>query len=245
MEHHYRLLADTKQQYREMFRQSAQALEAQLMGLRTRFHCAACDGSEWASFSACIQALHAHCGYRGWQQAALQYLETQVGGEIVTKLQRIEAYKNTFQCHMCGACCRMASTDAPYEEMLTRAASGDDFARQFTSVFLPYASREKAREKAPDIVAAVLAESTLETDGEERIFFYHCPYVGEDNRCTVYGTGKRPAMCASYPETPLSFVAGQCAWKSWKDETHADTLLAHGLLAFCTDLAQKLRAALG
>lgn len=244
MEDHYRLLADTKQQYREMFRQAAQSLEAQLMGLRPQFNCPDCDGSGWLVFSDCVKPLHIQCGYRAWQAAALRLVETHVGGEILAKLQQIESYKNTFSCHMCGACCRMASTDAPYEEMRRRAEAGDDFARQFISVFLPYESRQKAREKAPDIVEAVLAEAGLEADGDERIFFYHCPYVGEDNRCTVFGTEKRPAICGSYPETPLSFVYKKCAWKPWKDQTHTDTLLAHGLLAFCTDLSQKLRVAL-
>lgn len=228
-----------------MFQQAAQALESRLMGLRSGFECPDCQDSPEDEFLGCLTALHAGCGYRAWQLAVLHCLEVEVGGEILTKLQQIEAYKNTFNCHMCGACCRLASTDSPYQDMLKRASTGDEFARQFTSVFLPYISRQQAAEKAPELVTAVLAESVEEADGEERVFFYHCPYVGEDNRCTVFGTDKRPAICGTYPETPLAFIQAQCAWKPWKTETHTDTLLAHGLLALASDWAGKLRQALG
>jgi len=93
-------------------------------------------------------------------------------------------------------------------------------------------------------VAAALAEASEETNGEEKVFFYHCPYLGEDNRCTVYGTPKRPAICSSYPDTPLTFIAKNCAWKPWKDETHADTLAAHAMLALCEHFAGKLQIAI-
>jgi Fe-S-cluster containining protein len=244
MESHYRLLAHTKQQYRDMFAQAALLLESQLLGMRAQYGCVHCEGALVHSLAEAIQPVHARCGFQGWQREALRVLEQEVGLEILNKLQQVEAYKNTFDCHMCGACCRMASTDADYPTLRLRAENGDEFAQQFISVFLPYASRQKALETAPDIVVATLAEAGEEAEGEEQIFFYHCPYVGEDNRCTVYGTDKRPAMCQSYPETPLSFVYEKCAWKPWKNETHGDTLLAHALLALCTDWCDQLKRAL-
>lgn len=227
-----------------MLRQASISLEAQLLGLRENYSCSTCGGSSVHSLAEAVQSWHSECGFQPWQREALRMLEQEIGREILTRLQQIEAYKNTFSCHMCGACCHMASTDTDYQTMRQRGENGDEFARQFTSVFLPYESRQKAREKAPDIVAAVLAEAGEEADGEEKIFFYHCPYVGEDNRCTVYGTDKRPAICKSYPETPLSFVYEKCAWKPWKNETHADTLLAHALLALCMDWSDQLKQAL-
>ncbi len=230
-----------------MLRQAALSLESQLLSLKAHYACAGCPGGKdgvVSTFNEALRPTHQGCGFRAWQQEVLRVLEQEIGLEILNKLQQIETYKNTFSCHMCGACCRMASTDADYPTLRSRAEAGDEFARQFTSVFLPYASRQKAREKAPEIVAAALAEAGEEASGEESIFFYHCPYVGEDNRCTVYGTDKRPALCQSYPETPLSFVYEKCAWKPWKNETHADTLLAHALLALCTDWCQQLKRAL-
>ena len=248
MRHHYRSLSDTKQQYGEIFRRQKEGLETNLASFLAEFACESCalspESLVASNLEPWLKPLHAGCGYIGWQKAVLQLVEGQMAGQVVGRLNAIEAYKNTFSCHMCGMCCRMASSDAPYKTLLERAKTGDDFARQFTSVFLPYTSREAAQSKAPDVVAAVLAEAGGEAPGEEKIFFYHCPYVGEDNRCTVYGTDKRPAICGSYPETPLAFVYENCAWKPWKEETHPDTLAAHAMLALCEHLSQQLRLAL-
>lgn len=244
MRTHYRLLSETKQQYRQIFHQHKTALEAQLGALRQQVHCNCCDGSNLNDINQWLGPLPLNCQYRRWQQAALHWLETDAATPILETLNQIEAYKNTFSCHMCGMCCRMASSDASYKELQARAATGDEFARQFTSIFLPYASRDAARQVAPDVVEAVLAEAGEEAGDSERIFFYHCPYLGEDNRCSIYGTAKRPAICSSYPETPLSFVYERCAWKPWKDDTHSATLAAHALLALCSDYAEKLKASL-
>src|SRR5262249_51157171 len=119
------------------------------------------------------------------------------------------------------------------------------FSQQFTSIFLPYASRQAAREKEPEGVAAVLAHIGDQDGGSgerERVYFYHCPYIGEDNRCTVYGTDQRPAICANYPETPLGFVSNACAWKPWQEETHPETLLAHAMLNLCEAWNVRLNA---
>ncbi len=243
---HYRLLSETKQQYRQIFQEASGGLKERLAVLQGQYACPQCDFGE-SDAARWFEPLHAGCGYRGWQREALCFIEQDMGKAILGQLAGIEAYKNTFSCHMCGMCCRLASSEYSYDELKTRAAQGDDFARQFSSIFLPYQSREAARQVAPEVVDAVLAEAGAEdtsAEGQERIYFYHCPYVGEDNRCSVYGTNKRPAICASYPETPLSFVYEKCAWKGWKDETHADTLAAHALLALCTDWAAKLKQAL-
>jgi len=244
MQHHYRSLSETKQQYRQIFQRQKEALGAHLKALHGNFNCAACKDEPEFNLEHWLKPLHADCGYKSWQQAALNLIEGQLAGQIVGRLDAIEAYKRTFSCHMCGVCCRLASSDAPYAAMLERAEAGDAFARQFTSVFLPYSSRAAAMRKFPDVVQAVLQEAGQEEDGEERIFFYHCPYVGEDNRCTVYGTDKRPAICESYPETPLSFMYENCAWKPWKEETHPDMLAAHAMLALCEHLSEQLRMAL-
>ncbi len=214
------------------------------MALRDSFSCDACEGALLKTLDEAIQAQHSGCGYTQWQKEALRVLETDLGAEILQRLQQISAYRDQFACHLCGACCRLASQDADYATLRQRAEAGDDFARQFTSVFLPYASREAARQKAPDLVAAVLAETVEEPEGAERVFFYHCPYVGEDHRCTVYGTEKRPGICQSYPETPLVFIQSQCAWQPWKQETHPQTLMAHALLHVSEQLRQRLQLAL-
>ena len=237
-----------------MLQAQQEALQVYLLSLRAQFACEGCSFGTDTSLEVGLGQLHTGCGFRGWQQAALAWLEGEAMRPVLAGLEAITAYKNTFDCHMCGMCCRMASSESSYEELLAKAGAGDEFARQFTSVFLPYASREAALEKAPDVVAAVLAEAVEplklvksgehSDGGEERSFFYHCPYIGEDNRCSIYGTDKRPGICASYPETPLSFVYERCAWKPWKDETHAPSLVAHAMLALAANYAERFRQAL-
>jgi Fe-S-cluster containining protein len=259
MSTHYRLFVDTKQQYETFFRQAEIALGERLQILLTPFSCENCPPkarskpgpAERLSEALPLNAGHPGCGYHPWREAALELLEREIPGEILASFRQIDAYKKTFQCRMGGQCCRLASSEHSYEALTAKAAAGDAFARQFTSVFLPYASRQAAREREPEGVAAVLAyigdASSLEaagnekTSGTERVYFYHCPYIGEDNRCTVYGTNKRPAICENYPETPLGFVFKSCAWKRWQEETHPETLLAHAMLALCEVWSARLR----
>lgn len=247
MQKHYRLLSDTKQQYRQILEGHKILLEQRLLETRRQYSCQHCDArhDQNDGLSQFLERTHEGCGYREWQRWSLEWIENDLASTILQILQAINAYKNTFNCHMCGMCCRMASTDASYETLQKRAATGDDFARQFISIFLPYASREIARSVAPEVVDAVLAEAAEETGADERIYFYHCPYLGEDNRCSVFGTDKRPSICASYPETPLSFMVDQCAWKPWQNETHSSTLGAHALTELCGHYAERLNAALG
>jgi Fe-S-cluster containining protein len=254
MRHHYRLFAETKQQYRDLFLQSKASLSAHLQTLRPAMSCPVCENEKQTTHTdndtLPLHRMHDGCPNRHWQTAMLHFLETELARDILTRLAQIGAYRNTFSCHMCGMCCRLASSEHSYPELLERAAQGDDFAQQFTSIFLPYASREAARAKYPEVVAAVLAhvgeaiEQAENKTVKETVFFYHCPYIGEDNRCTVYGTDKRPAICENYPETSLGFMVRDCAWKPWQDETHLDTLLAHGLLNLCQSWSENLREAL-
>jgi Fe-S-cluster containining protein len=258
---HYRLFADTKQHYETLFRQAETALGERLRVLLAPFSCEDCPPEARpkpgpigrASEALPLNAGHPGCGYHPWRETVLDLLEREIPGEILEELRRINAYKKTFQCRMGGQCCRLASSEHSYDTLLTRAAAGDVFARQFTSVFLPYASRQTAREREPEGVAAVLVyigdedgrgeDKNSNTQDAERVYFYHCPYIGEDNRCTVYGTAKRPAICENYPETPLGFVFKSCAWKRWQEDTHPETLLAHAMLALCEAWSTRLRPA--
>lgn len=187
---------------------------------------------------------HPHCGYAAWKAHCLTILEKDIGQQIVEKLNEIEAARNRVTCHQCGVCCKFASSEFSYAELQQKATQGDEFAKQFTSVFLPYASSDAARERFPELVDQILtevrnqqAESGMDS---APVHFYHCPYIGEDNRCTIYGTPKRPEICAGYPDTPLTFIYNKCAWKPWKDEYHRESLVAHASIELCLFYSDKL-----
>jgi Fe-S-cluster containining protein len=194
--------------------------------------------------------LHPGCGYRDWQRAALHLIQSDVGGEILQKLREINRDRDKVKCHSSGVCCRLASSEFSWEELCEKAAAGDRFAGEFTSIFLPYADAEAARARFPDIVDDVLRYGRDPMGAPEGsinaapVYFYHCPYIGEDNRCSVYGTPKRPDICATYPDTPLTFMYKKCAWKPWQERSHDEALLAHAMIELGSFLVDKLTQAL-
>jgi Fe-S-cluster containining protein len=198
------------------------------------------------------QVSHTGCRHYHWQQQVIRFIEEDVAENLVKHLDGIRQYQKSFNCHQCGMCCKMASSDVSYETMQQQAECGDAFAQQFISVFLPYPSREAACKIAPDVVAATLAEvgdsldgsldNSLDNASDKGVHFYYCPYLSEDNRCSLFGNPKRPAICGSYPETPLSALYQNCAWQPWKQQTHGSTLEAHSMLALCESLLNQLKA---
>jgi Fe-S-cluster containining protein len=249
MNPHYQRFNQTRQQYRELFRDLEHALTARLSQLRGDAYCPGCQAETVKELA--LAPAHHGCPENIWRKAAMKLVEEEIPYEIMGQLNEIRKYRNRVQCHSCGQCCRLASSEHSYRELLERANEGDRFAQEFTSIFLPYVSREAARKREPEGVAEVLAHVGEEIaeglrseaeDSQEKVFFYYCPYIQEDNRCGVYGTEKRPSICESYPETPLGYVAKNCAWKPWQEETHMDSLLAHAMLNLCEDWSKKLRS---
>ncbi|MBX2861477.1 MAG: YkgJ family cysteine cluster protein [Vampirovibrio sp.] len=237
-------LSQVKQQYRHVFGSAQQAFFQQLDALKASFSCPPCDKAQ--ASPELLEPFHPGCGYLGWQQQAVQEIENKIAKDILLKLQHIETEKQKISCHMCGVCCRLACSEFSFEDLQAKAAQGDEFARQFTSIFLPYASTKDARNNFPEVVDSILA-SAMESgsvDQDKSIHFYHCPYIGEDNRCTIYGSPKRPEICDSYPDTPLTFIYDKCAWKPWKDATHTDALLSHAMIELCTYTLDKLNHAI-
>lgn len=234
-------LSEIQAEYRTLLGHAKTDLLQQFERLRQAFRCASCID---VSTETLLRATHPGCGYTPWRQQVLEILEQHLGRELVEKLAEIRAECDRVTCGRCGACCRMASSEYDWVTLSEKARQGDDFARQFTRVFLPYTSVEAARQANASMVEDVLATAGVSPDSGKTVYFYHCPYIDEDNRCTLFNDPRRPAMCGSYPETPLTFVSRQCAWKPWQEAHHSDTLLVHGLTELCQHWASQVRAAL-
>ncbi len=233
-------LSHTRQQYRDIFEQARVQLFTLINQGIQDISCTQCVITPEALINdpeLCLQPRHSGCGYQAWQKNALNIIENQVAQDILTRLKAIETYKASIQCHSCGVCCKLASSEFSYLELEQRAKQGDRFATEFTSIFLPYPSQEKAKEAYPELVSDVLRLS----GDPEGVYFYHCPYIGEDNRCSIYGTSKRPSICSSYPDTPLTFIYDKCAWAPWKQETHQDALMAHATIELCSFVLGKIQ----
>lgn len=219
-----------KRDYRELFELAHSRIKDMINALYADYSCQNCQTKP----EDILQVLHEGCGYREWQKAVIWHLENTIGKQILESLDRITAEREIKgACHGCGVCCNLASSEFSYETLLEKAKNGDNFAAQFTRVFLPYPSVEVARQNHPDTVNDILSQ----VEGD--VYFYRCPYLSQDNRCTIYEHPHRPQICATYPETPLVHIYSGCGYQPWKTAMMPTTLLAHATLELCQHYAFK------
>lgn len=120
------------------------------------------------------------------------------------------------QCCSTGDCCKGVSPSTPYQKLLARAAGGDEFARNFFSIMVPYKNHAQAAKEVPGIVERSLEAVKKLSDferGAEDIVFYRCRYLLPNNRCGVHED--RPQFCRDYPDTPYVVMAPGCAYVPW------------------------------
>lgn len=159
---------------------------------------------------------------RSWQTDVLDMLENDVSKEVYRKFQEILAYRNQFHCTGCATCCNLACSEFSPEELKRKAENGDNFAKQFVSIFIPYESKEEARKIYPEYI------QMLEENKEDNVYFYHCPKLTEDKRCSDYEN--RPQICRDFPDNPLSILPKSCGYKKWKEEIEPVTLMLHSMI---------------
>lgn len=120
------------------------------------------------------------------------------------------------KCCNTGACCKGASPSTPYHKLMARSAQGDEFARGFFSIMVPYLSRAEAERVVPGVVERTLQAAKKQPDEfktEEDVVFYRCRYQTADNKCGVWED--RPQFCRDYPDTPFVVMAPGCAFEPW------------------------------
>ncbi len=159
---------------------------------------------------------------RKWQAEVLDMLENDVSKEVYRKFREVLAYRNEFQCTGCATCCNLACSEFSPEELRLKAENGDNFAKQFISIFIPYESKEEARKVYPEYI------QMLEENKEDKVYFYHCPKLTEDKRCSDYEN--RPQICRDFPDNPLSILPKSCGYKKWKEEIEPVTLMLHSMI---------------
>ena len=170
-------------------------------------------------------------GYK-WQISALELLDNEISREIYRKLNEILAYRSQFKCVGCATCCKLACSEFSPEELKQKADNGDNFAGQYLSIFIPYDSKEDARKIYPEYI------ELLEENGENDVYFYHCPKVTEDNRCSDYEN--RPQICRDFPDNPLSILPKACGYNEWKEEIEPIALMLHSMLEITDYYRTKL-----
>ena len=117
-------------------------------------------------------------------------------------------------CHMCGRCCRVVTTPKPYDELKRLEAENDEGAIAFLKIFVPYPSREAARQVDRELVDNIITK--LSEDGsyqEDKMTFYGCKYLLDDNMCSIYE--ERPTLCRHCPCSPWAIVPPGCGFEAW------------------------------
>ncbi|MDD3014254.1 MAG: hypothetical protein PHC34_11175 [Candidatus Gastranaerophilales bacterium] len=119
------------------------------------------------------------------------------------------------KCKMTGQCCKCASPSISTVELLKKASENNDFAREFFSIFTPYKTIEEAKRENSAWVERCIESCKKPNNkvSEQDLYFYHCIYVSEDNKCLVWED--RPQLCRDYPGSPFLVMAPGCAYEQW------------------------------
>ncbi len=158
------------------------------------------------------------CAYKEWQSKILSFL----AGEYKQKLKNIYnemmSKKCEYECGRCASCCRLAVSEYSYEQLKQRALRGDNFSKDFISVFIPYPSEEEAKKANPEYF-----ELLVNLMEDQKVYYYYCPkLIG--NSCSDYEN--RPDICKNFPHNPLKLLPSTCSYNDWKNEiSHTSMLL--------------------
>ena len=214
-------LLNIKQKYREIFLKSVDAIQLRVNELKP------------TNFEGDIFALYEENSLgKQWQSAVLEMFENDISHEIYRKWQELIEHRNNFQCKGCATCCNLACSEYSYDELKERAANGDNFAKQFTSIFIPYESREDAEKVYPEYLK-LLSENT---DGD--VYFYHCPKLNECKRCSDYEN--RPDICRHFPDNPLDMLPESCGFYEWKKEVEPIAMMLHSMVEIINYYKEKI-----
>ncbi len=213
--------SNQKSIYREIFLKSADEINARLAKLKPEN----VTGDLFDKYEN-------NSSGRNWQFECKELLKGEISAEIYRKMKEILAYRTQFSCAGCATCCKLACSEFSLAELKQKALNGDKFATQFLSVFVPYETKEEAKKVYPEYI------ELLKQKNCEDVYFYHCPKLTEDNRCSDYEN--RPQICRDFPDNPLSILPVSCGFKAWKDEINPIALMLHSMLEIIDFYLKKL-----
>lgn len=116
-------------------------------------------------------------------------------------------------CLMCGRCCRLATTFQSYEELKKLAQEGDKGAQDFLSIFEAYPSMEAAAAVDAPIVENLLKRIETCIEKPEKITFYKCKHIQDNNLCGIYEN--RLELCDRFPTSPWAIVPPGCGYEGY------------------------------
>lgn len=221
-----------KKRYREIFLKSSEELINQLEKIKPKNACTDCK-TNCGLKSELFETFPENCSYKIWQKNAIKFFDEVALKDIYQKWIKILKYRDNFNCIGCATCCKLACSEFSYEELKQKAQNGDNFAQQFTSIFIPYEDESEPQRIYPEYIE--LLKEKLEG---EKVYFYHCPKLTAENRCSDYEN--RPDICRNFPDNPLSLLPKSCGFAKWKDEIEPTALMLHSLLEIINFYKSKI-----
>lgn len=162
------------------------------------------------------------------KQEKLNFLHNVASKDILKRIQYIRAKCFEVECAKCGTCCKIASSEFNYEQLIEKANAGDNFAKSFTSTFVPYEDKARAELEFKDYTD-LLKEKNL----FDEVNFYYCPKLKPANEqgcflCPDYKN--RPEVCRDFPNNPLVIFPPKCAFNAWRDEFEVEALFLNAMI---------------
>lgn len=214
-------LNSMKIKYREIFMKSSDAILARIEEIRP-------EGLK----GDILDKFEPNSLGTSWQTAVIDMFENDISKEIYRKWQEVLELRKNFDCNGCATCCNLACSEFSPEELKRRAQNGDKFATQFTSIFIPYGSKEEAREVYPQYIE--LLDDTIDED----VYFYHCPKLTDCKRCSDYNN--RPQICRDFPDNPLCILPKSCGFYEWRQEVEPVAMMLHAMMEIIEYYKEKL-----
>lgn len=122
-----------------------------------------------------------------------------------------------YLCRMCGRCCKSITTFDSYEELKKLAELGNEEAKVFIDIFKRFPSTEEAKKVVPEQIEQILSELSLKEDFDmDKVSFYYCPHITEENLCSMHKT--RPNCCKRAPHHGWSCMPPGCGFEGWQFE---------------------------
>ena len=210
-----------KQKYRDIFMKSVEAINERIQDIKP-------DGVVGDIFDK----FEKDSKGAQWQNAVLEMFEKDISREIYQKWNEILAFRENFHCNGCATCCNLACSEFSPEQLKEKAKNGDKFATQFTSIFIPYETREEAEKIYPEYL------KLLKDSKEDEVYFYHCPKLTECKRCSDYEN--RPDICRHFPDNPLCILPESCGFYEWRQEVEPVALMLHSMMEIIDYYKEKL-----
>ncbi len=214
-------LNSMKIKYREIFMKSSDAILARIEEIRP-------EGLK----GDILDKFEPNSLGTSWQTAVIDMFENDISKEIYRKWQEVLELRKNFDCKGCATCCNLACSEFSPEELKRRAQNGDKFATQFTSIFIPYDSKEEARKVYPQYIE--LLDDTIDED----VYFYHCPKLTDCKRCSDYNN--RPQICRDFPDNPLCILPKSCGFYEWRQEVEPVAMMLHAMMEIIEYYKEKL-----